>query len=637
MSQLERDYAITAPVALAIAESISASKAARAKGSPEAVDLAEMITGVGEALTLQGAPQIQINLLDPDLALLESGFWGDDAAHGRLDEIELNYPTGSKYWWRLRQVSPKADFTVQTYWIPRVVRELMDKKGPKKASRGSRTRAEFLKMLAESVPEARFYSRQLDIKQPIANVKIPHSKSPSSAARSVGLSAKATKGLTVKGTAMTAEQRDVAGQLLQVADRANAGQVATEALIYAAIWESGLDPAADNGQFWGVLSGSHGEWQQTDTVGMAEAFLHSGKGFHDGAISLSHSTSNPVEIAVRVEVPSVWPNNAYAQQSGYPGDPQALAEVKAIIQAGGGATEGQTETVQQHNYEVGSAEEPYEDYWTAMNRLATEVNWELVVDGPDIYYDSEITLCKAELVDVIDRSDDNVVDWEYDWDDHEIATNFVLVVVCDEFAYKPADVVKLESFGPASECSTMGLPGCWLVGEAQRNPGDIMATLTLVQPTRPLKEPPQVKQGVSGTGEVAVKGTGEAFPMPKGAASQESSWTEDQGVDIAAAGGTPLLAVKSGVLVKNGISGFGPNAPVLDIGNGEYVYYGHAGPSQPPGTKVNAGDQVGIVGYGIVGLSTGPHLEIGFCDQNGAPVPGTSSKMMALLKRTYKP
>lgn len=529
-TQLERDYSITEPVAIALAEQMVRSAGQTA---PSVVNLAEAITGIGEALTMQGAPQLQINLEDEGFALLDSGFWGASATHGRLRSIEINYPAGSKYWWRLRQVSLKADFSVETYWIPRVVRALMDIHKPVKASRGSRTRAEFLKMLCEAVPEIHFYSHQLDVKQPIASVKVPKEKTGStSGAKTVGLS-DATKGLTVQGSPMTAGQRAVAGTLLRVADKKNAGQVATEAVIYAAIYESKL--GADAGSFtpnedgyYGVLQGSAQTWPDPhDVVGMAEAFFDGGKGFQaGGAIALSHTVSNPIEVAVRVEVPSIWPANAYAQEGGYPGDTAALAEVKAIIEAGGGATgtggitSGQMETVQQYNFETGTTEEPYENWWTAMNRLAQEVNWELVVDGPDIHYDSDRTLVRQELADTIERTDENVVDWEYDWDDHAVATNLVLTLVCDEFAFIPGDVVKVKGFGPAAEGSTMELPGRWLLGEAQRNPGDIVATLTLVQPTRPLKEPaPEVKQGVSGTGKIVV-GQGIPSGLPEHEAGQ---------------------------------------------------------------------------------------------------------------------
>ncbi len=132
--------------------------------------------------------------------------------------------------------------------------------------------------------------------------------------------------------------------------------------------------------------------------------------------------------------------------------------------------------------------------------------------------------------------------------------------------------------------------------------------------------------------------SGFTFPMPKGAVSAPSTWTLDQGVDMAASGGTPLLAVGSGTIVLHGIGGFGPSAPVLHLDSGKYVYYGHAGPGSMVaiGTHVSAGQTISEVGYGIVGLSSGPHLEIGFCDSSGTPLGGgTASQMLSLLQGAY--
>jgi murein DD-endopeptidase MepM/ murein hydrolase activator NlpD len=133
-------------------------------------------------------------------------------------------------------------------------------------------------------------------------------------------------------------------------------------------------------------------------------------------------------------------------------------------------------------------------------------------------------------------------------------------------------------------------------------------------------------------------GAGFTFPLPKGAASPPGTWTLDQGVDISAPGGTPLLAVGSGTIVLHGIGGFGPSAPVLHLDSGQYVYYGHAGPGNmlPIGTHVSAGQVISEVGSGIVGISTGPHLEVGFCDSSGTPIGGgTASQMMSLLQGSY--
>ena len=147
--------------------------------------------------------------------------------------------------------------------------------------------------------------------------------------------------------------------------------------------------------------------------------------------------------------------------------------------------------------------------------------------------------------------------------------------------------------------------------------------------------------GSVGSGQVS-SGGGFVFPLPKGSASPPGTWSLDQGVDISAPGNTPELAVCSGTIVLHGIGGFGPWAPVLhcdsSIGGYSYVYYGHAGPANqlPVGTHVGAGQVMSSIGPGIVGISTGPHIEIGFSDGSGTPVGGGSaSTMMSLLQGSY--
>jgi murein DD-endopeptidase MepM/ murein hydrolase activator NlpD len=147
--------------------------------------------------------------------------------------------------------------------------------------------------------------------------------------------------------------------------------------------------------------------------------------------------------------------------------------------------------------------------------------------------------------------------------------------------------------------------------------------------------------GAAGSGGT-VSGGGFTFPLPTSAVSPSSTWSLDAGVDMSAPGGTPEYAVCSGTVVLHGIGGFGPWAPVLhcdsQLDGYSYVYYGHAGPANqlPVGTHVSAGQVMSEVGPGIVGISSGPHIEIGFCDSSGAPLGGgTASTMMSLLQSAY--
>ena len=157
-----------------------------------------------------------------------------------------------------------------------------------------------------------------------------------------------------------------------------------------------------------------------------------------------------------------------------------------------------------------------------------------------------------------------------------------------------------------------------------------------------VSSPASSGSGSSGAPSGPVSSAGFAFPLPKGSVSPPGTWTLDQGVDMSAPGNTPEYAVCSGTIVLHGIGGFGPWAPVLHcdsaISGYSYVYYGHAGPANqlPVGTHVGAGQVMSSIGPGIVGISTGPHLEIGFADSAGGPIGGGSaSTMMSLLQSSY--
>jgi murein DD-endopeptidase MepM/ murein hydrolase activator NlpD len=158
---------------------------------------------------------------------------------------------------------------------------------------------------------------------------------------------------------------------------------------------------------------------------------------------------------------------------------------------------------------------------------------------------------------------------------------------------------------------------------------------------------------VVSTAAPAVADSSTTFVFPyqdRSIVDAPAQWSQDQGVDIADRGkcgpDAVLVAVSDGVVTEvtdPTAGGFGPWFPVILASDGPFagrtIYYGHTEtPLVAAGDRVVAGQPIARVGCGQVGISDGPHLEIGVSTLGGPPLPGwhaTSQEMLDQLVTAY--
>jgi hypothetical protein len=470
-----------------IARQVAAAKRRLGKKSPSTVELAGAMTGLVIEDTIKGSSTLTITVSDPDYALRDSGFFDADR-DGKLDRIDVNYPDDSRFWWRLTQVGVQDAASVEMVFMERAAVYLMGHHGPLKASRAKKTRAEFIKSLCDKVKAGggiTFHSRELHKTQRIEGDTASKSDDQRKRDKDPGINPDSR--MLVKGVQASAGQKRQAERALLVASDLNAPELAVKAMMCAAIGESALTAVVNSigygGVFQGDVSHKYRYFKVDDTEAEARCFLKGGKGFQGGgaiALANAHPDWTPGKIATTVE----GSGEAPAFYDKY------KREAELIIEAYGGASFSGTVYRKQFNFEVGSADEPHESFWDAINRLAEDVAWPFFLDGNDAYFDSETTLIKQKPALVVRRGAPFVVgEPQGTWDARRIATEVTLDIVCDPLEFRAGETVQLEDYGPFSTGSTAKLPGRWLIESSSRDRASVSSSFTLKQPSKPKLEP----------------------------------------------------------------------------------------------------------------------------------------------------
>jgi cell wall-associated NlpC family hydrolase len=502
-------------------------------GAPKEEDLAERISEIELKTQILGASYIVVKVIDPGWKLATSGWL--DVEGGLLQQIEVEFPEGSGWFWRLCAAEGSTELTqpnLNLTFEDRIVAYLRDYWGPKTVPPGTKTRAEFVRDLVAEVgkhgeSKIDFRGSHVTTVQPIETDTEEKTEKLETAADKADATAKANKssGLTagstatVKGQAITASQVAEANTLLGVAHEVDAPGVAVEAAIFAAIAESGLSASADNGTYWGVLSANHAAIPQADTKQMAEAFFKGGKGFVS-ALTLAKSSSNPVEIAEKAEG---VPGSQYESETGYS---DFLNEAKAIIAAGGGVSSTSTaESVSDVGQLTrGTTDNPDEDSWEAIARLAGQVTWYAFTNGNSLFYIDGPDMAKQrpalhvevppnKVTRANGKAEENVIQTPltFNFDNttfefrksHKVKgkvqrksktskpstpAEIRMNLVCDVEDFRAGDCFEYRKSGPCN--------GRWIVASAIRNClKDIFTQFVLQPPIEPLPEPQATEKG----------------------------------------------------------------------------------------------------------------------------------------------
>lgn len=480
--------------------------------------------------TMKGASDLSVEVRDHGYELLNSGLF-DTRFFCAVD--------GANY--RYTEVSLVSQCLLRISFEHALIAEMREHTGNVTAVRGKVTRAEFiLSMLKELRLPFRFICPELHKTQRTpAPEKFKESQEVATGGQSatsnladVGRGAALdTKGLTVKGVAMTSAQAQILTDALEGAAAQSAPTLSMEAMVVSLIQENDVSMSkpgnsGDRGPFSMIDSTVAGIQKQDgsgtidpyNTREVAEHYVTAGFAGSGGSNAIARKEPSAASnvIASKVEgpaavYPSSWNGEAKKIVAAFSSGALGLAGISAPE----GTTTAESVRTATFEFSRGKPGEP-EDTYTCAIRLAEEVGWRFFVVGKgDIYFVNDNDLLKAEPRYTITPGTLGLTeDLTYDWEagNRRVieggrkvlkSSEGTLNVRADRYAAPPGTVLELEEWGPADEK--------WLVDTVERSLYDAGTTIHIRTPQKPLEEPKATQSttpevGTAGTGELAAEG-----------------------------------------------------------------------------------------------------------------------------------
>lgn len=582
-------------------------------------ELAEAIQEVELETQILGASFIKVHIDDPEFTIQTSGLIKVDE-DGLLNELQVEFPEGSEYFWQLCAVEGSTEIAQANLVLTfedLVVAKLRQQWGHVTAPPGLNTRAQFVKRLVAEAnlkehlnPAIKFVSPGQNRIEPVAEAK--PAKTPAAKATQEAKEAK-TRGIhaagefKIKGSTPSPIQRALANEVLGIADEQNAGQLATEALIEACIDENDFTNNPGGG------GGSTGLLQPIPSTATAlgidpldvkacvTAFLLKGFSGNGGAISYAraHPNAPAYEIAQAVQG-----SGAGAASNGAANYGLWHTEAQEIIQAYGGVRLGGTPSSNESDVgqlSRGTPQNPDEDSWDCIQRLAQEVAWNAFTDGRNtLFYMDGPDFMAQKPVLYVDVANNHIVKEDpqghavseygalirpltYTYDNtaflyrttHKVKgkvqrksriakpqtpSEVRMVMLCGITEYRAGQVVVFRNCGPISENG-----GRWTISDATRLCLKYPYTqFLLTPPVEPLPEP-------------KASSTTPAIENPESAAGQaEKALTEKS-----------KYRYSEGANRENNGTLFGPEPRTMDCSSFFTLCYKAAGLPDPNGKGYN--------------------------------------------------
>ena len=476
------------------------------------IEIAQALVDGELTRTMDGASTLVLTLHDPHRKLIRAPMLV--RGPGQLGYVDMKF-TG--IWWRMVKVEKTGDDVTLTF-EDRAVAHLRAHSGPKKATRGKVTRAEFARSLVAEVKEGGgigWYSPDEHKVQPVEIKKKRDKKKkadkPVEYAKGVPLNRQDLKIRHADGSLSSATPGNIrlADRLLDVAySIKNVPPKAVTALIEAGMIESGMaNLEGGDRDSRGVLQVRDGtaagmKINNRDPEQCAHAFLT--RGFWT---SPSLGGGGAIAIARRHPNASAGQIAQACQGSAHPDRyDRAQAEANAMIQTydpglvdvnwspgggGGGGSSSKTVT-EPFQFRRGGTDGEPENSWDCLQRLASEVAWRCFVDRDRVVFASDPTLMSAQPILTIRESDPAVSSVDFDIDRGKQNLAATLVIRAPLWVAGPGKVIELLGCGPAN--------GRWLIETIRHPVHDLRTEITLTAAGEAEPEPAPTEKTVTTDG-----------------------------------------------------------------------------------------------------------------------------------------